>query len=90
MPRRLIVRVLAVTTITVAAMQAIGHAAETADGKLFTQIPEVAPAAGQPVPAATDDPGAKKAITEGPLPVWIWGADTNKKYVVRKTFQGTA
>ncbi len=90
MPRRLIVRVLAVTSITVAAMQAIGHAAETADGKLYTQIPEVAPAAGQPVPAATDDPGAKKPITEGPLPVWIWGADTNKKYVVRKTFQGTA
>lgn len=90
MPRRLIVRVLAVTSLTVAAMQATGEAAETADGKMFTQIPEVARAAGQPVPAATDDPGAKKAITEGPLPVWIWGPDANKKYVVRKTFQGTA
>lgn len=90
MPRRLIGRILAATTVAAGALLATAQAAETADGKLFTQIPEVAPAAGQPAPAPTDDPGAKKAITEGPLPVWIWGADANKKYVVRKTFQGTA
>ena len=66
------------------------RAADTTDGKLFTQVAEVAPAAGQPVPADKEDPAEKKTIHEGPAPSWIWGADSNKKYFVRKTFKGTA
>lgn len=64
-----------------------GYSAETSDEKVFRQVPEIAPAAGQP---AKEDPAAKKAISDGPAPSWIWGADFNKKYFARKTFNGTA
>ncbi|WP_254513606.1 c-type cytochrome [Anatilimnocola floriformis] len=63
--------------------------AESKDGKHFTQKPEVAEATGQPAPAEVTKPAANKAwVTEGPAPVWIWGADNNKKYFLRKTFTG--
>jgi glucose/arabinose dehydrogenase len=90
MPRRLDVLFLAVTMAAVCAYETLGWAAETTDGKIFTQVPEIAPAAGQPDPKQKDDPGIGKAITEGPNPSWIWGADIRKKYVARKTFKGTA
>ena len=90
MPRRLDVLFLAVTMTAVCACETLGWAAETTDGKTFTQVPEIAPAAGQPDPKQKDDPGIGKAITEGPNPSWIWGPDIQKKYVARKTFKGTA
>jgi putative heme-binding domain-containing protein len=90
MPRRLDVLFLAVTMVAVCAYDTLGWAAETTDGKTFTQVPEIAPAAGQPDPKQKDDPGIGKVITEGPNPSWIWGADIHKKYVARKTFKGTA
>jgi putative heme-binding domain-containing protein len=68
------------------------HGAETQDGKHFTQKPEVAPAAGQ-TPSAAATPAeapfpVKNWVAEGPQPQWIWGADQNRKYFVRKTFPG--
>ncbi|HLQ46038.1 MAG TPA: heme-binding protein, partial [Planctomycetaceae bacterium] len=64
-------------------------AQETSDGKLFTQKPEIAPAAGQPMPEQETKP-KPDALNQGPTPSWIWGTDPNKKYVVRKKFTGTA
>lgn len=64
-------------------------AQESADGKFFTQKPEVAPSAGQPAAEKADQP-KPNAFADGPAPSWIWGADANKKYVVRKTFTGPA
>lgn len=61
-------------------------AQQSADGKLFTQKPEIAPSAGQPVEKS--ETPTSNAFAEGPAPSWIWGADQNKKYVVRKTFTG--
>lgn len=90
MRRRLDVLFFAVTMTAVCACETLGRAAETTDGKTFTQVPEIAAAAGQPDPKQKDDPKVGKPITEGPNPSWIWGADPDKKYVVRKTFKGAA
>ncbi|MBI5759302.1 MAG: c-type cytochrome [Planctomycetales bacterium] len=65
----------------------VAVAAETTDGKLFTQKPEIAPA-GQPV--ENSDKPKLNVFADGPAPNWIWGADANKKYFVRKSFTGTA
>lgn len=59
-------------------------AAET-DGKLFTQAPQIAPAAGQPEPAEAAPP---KSSPNAPAPSWIWGPDQDKTYFVRKSFKG--
>ena len=88
MPRRLFANLLATAMISIGALHLTALADDTTDGKHFTQVPEIAPAAGQPEPKA--EPAAKKSINEGPAPVWIWGADANKKYFVRKTFKGSA
>lgn len=90
MRRRLDVLFLVVTMTAVCACETLGRAAETTDGKTFTQVPEIAAAAGQPDPKQKDDPKVGKPITEGPNPSWIWGADPDKKYVVRKSFKGSA
>src|SRR5262245_32684838 len=59
----------------------------------FTQKPTVAPsvAAGEtpkapPVAAV----GWDDKFSAGPAPLWVWGADPDKKYYLRKTFDGTA
>src|SRR5689334_279810 len=65
-------------------------AAETTDGKLYTQQPELAPAVGRPAVPAQALPAKPALLNEGPAPSWIWGADQNKKYVVRKSFSGPA
>lgn len=88
MPRCVDVFSLAVMA-ALCAGSSMSHAAETTDGKIFTQVPEIAPAAGQPDPKKAD-PTTGKAITDSPNPSWIWGADQKKKYVARKTFKGTA
>ena len=90
--RRSFVQFLAATTVVVGGQIGIANAAETTDGKHFTQAPEIAPAAGQVVPPAKPEPAAaaKNVMNEGPAPAWIWGANQNKNYFVRKTFTGTA
>ena len=65
----------------------VAFAAETTDGKLFTQKPEIAPA-GQPTEKS--EKPKLNVFAAGPAPSWIWGADQNKKYFVRKTFMGTS
>lgn len=64
-------------------------AQDEANPRLFSQKPEVAPAAGRETPESTDKPGLN-LFADGPAPSWIWGADQDKKYVVRKTFMGGA
>lgn len=64
-------------------------AQEAAGEKIFTQKPEIAPAAGVVAEPKADKPKAN-VFAEGPAPSWIWGADANKKYVVRKSFKGGA
>ncbi len=75
--------------LLVAAAAAVGsavQAAETAADKLFTQQPELAPAQvrGQAPPVAAAD----KPQAGGTTPLWIWGADDNHKYVLKKSFRG--
>jgi putative heme-binding domain-containing protein len=92
MPRRRFARFPAVVMIPLCGLMAIANpvlAAESSDGKLFTQVPEVAAAAGQAAAAGKEDPAIKKALAEGPAPSWIWGANPNKTYLLRKTFKGT-
>ena len=62
-------------------------AQEAAAAWLFTQAPEIAPAAGN---AAVEKPNQPKSniFAEGPVPSWIWGADQNQKYVLKQTFDG--
>ena len=64
-------------------------AQETVDGKIYTQKPEIAPAAGQAIDEKTDAP-KPNTFTDGPVPSWIWGADQSKNYFVRTKFNGTA
>jgi putative heme-binding domain-containing protein len=59
------------------------------NGKIYTQAPEIARTAGR-VPPKAKEPTAKEDAKDGPTPLWIWGADDNKNYVVRKTFRGKA
>jgi putative heme-binding domain-containing protein len=75
--------------LVVSACSTAALAAETQDERLFTQRPEVAPSAGK----SKSEPDAQpqpNAVADGPVPNWIWGADQNKKYFVRKRFAGGA
>ncbi|MFM9965129.1 MAG: c-type cytochrome [Planctomycetaceae bacterium] len=67
----------------------IAFGQESADGKHFTQKPEIAVSAGKVVEEKTDKPKSN-VFADGPAPSWIWGADANKNYFVRKTFTGTS
>ncbi len=89
MPRRFVVQLFAVPVLLASGYIAPVLAAETTDGKLFTQASEIAPAAGQVAPEAKPE-AVNNPLTEGPAPVWIWGENPDKKYFVRKTFKGTA
>lgn len=62
---------------------------QSADGRIFTQKPEIAPSAGKVVEETSEKPKLNVFAT-GPAPSWIWGADQNKKYFVRKTLKGTS
>ena len=74
---------------TFAVVLLCGVAAAAADP--FTQKPEVAPSvlrdatppAEQPKPASAD---WAKRFAAAPATHWIWGADANKAYCLRKTF----
>ena len=89
MPRRFVVQLFSVPVLMASGFIVPVVAAETTDGKLFTQAAEIAPAAGQAVPEKKEE-AVKNPLTEGPAPSWIWGDSPDKKYFVRKTFKGTA
>ncbi|HEY7313389.1 MAG TPA: c-type cytochrome [Gemmataceae bacterium] len=64
------------------------HAAEE---KTFTQIPKIAPSQvrGEPATQPKETPRPRGDIfTQGPKPLWIWGADDNRRYDLRKEFPG--
>jgi len=67
----------------------LAMAQEATDEKFFTQTPEIAAAAGRPAPEKTDV-AKPNLFADGPAPSWIWGADQDKKYFVKKTFTGGA
>ncbi len=82
-------RHLGLLFVCLSASVALG--AETTDERHYTQIPEIAPAVGRPAPK----PKIPKVISSEPsrtglTPLWIWGADDKKNYVVRKAFTGKA
>ncbi|HWG45890.1 MAG TPA: c-type cytochrome [Gemmataceae bacterium] len=60
--------------------------------KIFTQKPEIAPAQVRGEPAVSPLPKEPRPRTDvfkkGPTPLWIWGADANRRYVLRKEFTG--
>lgn len=89
MPRRIWTHLFPITMIVAEIISFPALGAETSDGKNFTQVPQIAPAAGQPLPDNKIDPAVKKAMKEGAEPSWIWGNDQNKKYFLKKTFKGT-
>ncbi len=75
---------LLLTAIVVAATSG----ARAADQKRYAQEPEIAPAQtsdAQPEEQQASDP---RLFEAGPKPTWIWGADANKKYVLKTAFQG--
>ena len=85
-----VIRLCCLASLSVFAVTAFSIAADTTDGKNYTQLPEIAPAAGQPGSDKTSVPIVPPTLfKEGPVPKWIWGANDDKKYVVRTTFQGT-
>ncbi len=81
------------TTGCLLALLLFGPRLGAAEGKHYTQRPEIAPAevrgeAAKPQAEAThlqDD-----LLKNGPTPQWIWGADDNRRYVLRKEFEGGA
>lgn len=58
----------------------------------FTQKPAVAPSVerGEPAPAPKADTAAAewaKRFTDGPAPLWVWGATPTKNYAIRTEFE---
>jgi putative heme-binding domain-containing protein len=80
---------LLLTLFLLAPMFAIAQ--EKRGDRFYTQMPEIAPAAIPPVETVKSaEQPSLNLFASGPTPSWIWGADQNQKYVVRKTFHGTA
>src|SRR5262245_34148417 len=64
-------------------------ALSAADEKIFGQKPEIAPAQVRGEPAPKELPRPKDDLFgQGPKPSWIWGADDNRRYALRKEFAG--
>ncbi|HEY7328344.1 MAG TPA: heme-binding protein, partial [Gemmataceae bacterium] len=64
-----------------------------ADAKTLTQKPEILPVAvlGEPTDSQTPESRQLEALLKkGPQPFWIWGADDNRRYVLRKEFETRA
>jgi putative heme-binding domain-containing protein len=77
------------------AFLAAALASATPAQDVFTQKPVVAPsvAGNEGVPkappvAADAEADWAKRFAGGPAPLWIWGADPNGRYLLRKTFDG--
>jgi putative heme-binding domain-containing protein len=62
------------------------HSLATADDRVVTQTPAVAPAQAREKPVAEKpkERSTDKLFRGGPTPLWIWGADFNKNYFLRK------
>lgn len=65
-------------------------AAETTDGKVYTQLPEIAAAVTADDAAHAADTTPPAPNRSEPQPFWIWGADQDHKYILKKSFQGQA
>ncbi|MBL8800122.1 MAG: heme-binding protein, partial [Planctomycetia bacterium] len=66
------------------------NAQSAADGKFVTQKPEILNGGALPTaqPAKTAPSGEKDLFAQGPTPLWVWGADSKQRYVLRKEFAG--
>jgi putative heme-binding domain-containing protein len=83
------------TSATVLLILAAGvYSARAADEKkLFTQKPDVLPSQVKGVPPKAlpkDRVPRDDLFSRGPTPLWIWGADNDRSYVLRKEFDGDA
>ena len=58
-------------------------AAETTDGKLYTQVPELAGG-----PGYVEGAQRPTRFDAGPKPTWIWGPNPDGRYFLKKTFAG--
>ena len=58
-----------------------------ADQKIYTQKPEILTGEAAK-PAVKEPPPSNKLFKNGPKPLWIWGAEDNRRYVLRKEFEG--
>lgn len=60
------------------------------DDRIYTQDPEVAPnkARTESTEPTPKQPSTDKLFRDGPVPLWIWGANANKNYYLRKEFPG--
>ncbi len=79
--------IAAARVLLAVALASAGRSAFAAE-KFYTQPPEIAPsqtADAQPSENSAADP---KLFAAGPTPTWIWGADADKKYVLKTTFLG--
>jgi putative heme-binding domain-containing protein len=79
---------LAVLLLATALVRAPLRAAEE---KVFTQKPTVAPSrvhGSDAAPATPVTQPPEKRLTRGPAPYWIWGADIDRRYFLRKEFTG--
>jgi putative heme-binding domain-containing protein len=97
MPRPLVVKLLVLlqTAALVTLVASFSSAADTTDGKVFTQTPEIAPAVspGSTTPStpakATEAPStAREKLMQGPAPSWIWGKDPDQRYTLKIEFDG--
>jgi putative heme-binding domain-containing protein len=64
-----------------------------ADTKIYTQKPEIAPAEIRGATAKSSSNAIRlqdNLFKKGPKPLWIWGADDRRRYVLRKEFEGGA
>ena len=80
---------------TLAHYPAICAAADTTDGKTFTEQPAVAASivrgsAGENTSSnpTAEKPAAKPAAAKGPAPFWIWGPNPDVKYRLSTSFSG--
>jgi putative heme-binding domain-containing protein len=64
-----------------------------ADAKIFTQKPEILAVEVRGEPAKPKEKETRlqdDLLKKGPKPLWIWGADDNRRYILRKEFDGGA
>lgn len=73
--------------LALCALASVPACLPAAEEKLFTQRPErvAVQVRGEPAPAKAPEPAET-----GPAPVWIWGEDANRPYVLRTEFPGGA
>ena len=63
-----------------------GGQSSSAKTKIYEQMPETAPvqATDNSADQSTRNSLRDRALAEGPKPLWIWGEDPNRRYVIRK------